>query len=205
MPENEPEILKTFPGDYLPDVIARALARATESGAPVRFTFNDATVDVLPGQSADVTQQAIQAQWDAQAVAYRASPEGQKARAEAAVRLVALQAKHDRLMATLPATFASDRAAIEWLEEYSDPADDTRVAGRDFACVVRVLEASGYKVADALGLDQTAYQKPRILARYLVGQALDQMRGGMPPHPGMMARFAADYRRITAIAKAAGT
>lgn len=192
----EAEILETLPGDYLPTVIRTALARANERGGPVRFTFNEATVDVLPGQSAAAIESAIHAKWEAEAEAHRASPAGQKAAADAAVRVAELQKAHDGLMAELPAAFTSDASTIDWLERYSDPGDDTRVTGRDFGRVADALERAGYRAGAACGLEKYAYEDPRILARWLIGQALDQLRSGMPPHPGMMGNFASEYRKL---------
>lgn len=186
----------TGPGDYLPDVITGATSRSRRLGQPVRFTFNDATVTVQPTSTAEQIRDEIDAQWKAQAEAYRNSPEGKAAAIREAEHVSRLQGLHDDLMARLVDAVGNQAALIDWLEQYSDPADDMRVQGRDFPRVATTIKAAGYVSADALGLPSEAYAEPDVLARYLIGQAISQMEEGMPPHPGMMSMFASEYRKL---------
>ena len=190
------ETLETLPGDYLPHVIERALARAGDAGGAVRFTFNGATVEVTGDQTSEEVRAAIETQWEAEAAAYRASPAGIKAAAAAEARLAHYQREHDALTA-MPIVSLGEAALVKWVGRYADAADHIGVRGRNTFAVAEALEAAGYARNDACGLPEAEYEQPSVMARYIIGQAIDCLRRGMGPHP-VTQKFVDEYRRITA-------
>lgn len=183
------------PGEHLDDAIQTALALAAEHDLPVRFTFNDAEATVTKDTRPVEVLASFDRQWSAQREAYKTSPEGRAAAERQTAEVARSQARHDALMGNLPVAVQDEALLVQWLADYAGPADDNRVLGHDYELVAAMLVSAGYARADAVGLPREEYENPAVLARWLIGQALDQLRGGMPPHPGMMERFAEDYRR----------
>lgn len=184
-------------GDHLDHAVREALALAAKNDMPVRFSFNGAEATVTKDTRPAEVLASLERQWDARHEAYKASPEGRAAAAAQAAQAARSQGRHDALMGNLPVAIRDEALLVQWLADYAGPADDTRVVGHDYESVAVMLESAGYIRADGLGLPREEYDNPAVLARWLIGQALDQLRSGMAPHPGMMERFAEDYRRAS--------
>lgn len=187
--------IEPLAGSHIDDVINQAISMAKDNAAPVKFTFNGVQMHIDGPNTIDEARQQFDAKIAKSAEDYRNSPAGKAAAAEAALRLADLQGRHDALMMTLPEKFTSHLDAINWLMEYQSPADHLGVVGKSFGTVLSVLSASGYVANDCVGLPQAAYKEPDTLAKYVVGQAMDNMESGMPPHQ-MVHRFGADYRQM---------
>ena len=85
---------------------------------------------------------------------------------------------------------------MEWLAAYSDAADHVGVEGKDFLRVCSVLEVLGYVEGDCVGWDKCQFENPRVMARYIVGQALNCMKSmNMGPHP-MTQSFVEKYHAL---------
>jgi hypothetical protein len=166
------------------------------TGKLVRFEFNGADVTVHPGQTTEEINAEVARQWDANAAAYRASPEGQRDAIEAAERLAKSQADHDSLTEEMQAAFAGEGTMMDWLDRFCEAADHVGVKGKRFLDVIAALEAAGYARNAATGYAPEAYDNPEIMARYIAGQALDSMYMGLPPHP-LTHKFVAQYRDAT--------
>lgn len=192
------ETLETFAGERLFDVCDRAVVRADQRRSPVRIAFNGVAVIVQPGRHASSVEIEVHRLMDANAAAYRASPAGRKATADAQARLDSCQHEHDTLT-SMPIATLSEAALMDWLARYTDAADHIGVKGRDTAAVADALEAAGYKPGDACGLPEADYLNPRTMARYVVGQAIDCLRSGMGPHP-VTHKFIDEYRRLSSAA-----
>lgn len=193
------EDFRTQPGDYLPKVVERVVARANERGTPVRLEFNGIVLVVAPGRTAEDVVEEWERERSASVTAYRESPAGKRADAEAAAGLAQVQSEHDRLTA-IPIATLSESDLIGWLEQYADAVDYIGVWGRDYGAVADALEAAAYKQNDAMGLPISEYNNPRVMARYIVGQAIDCLRKGLPPHP-VIHNFASKYREATGAAR----
>lgn len=192
------QIYHGTPGQHISQAAADACELALARAKVITLDFNDVQIPVHPGQSPDSVVADWRRDMDAAAETYRISPAGQQAKADADARLAKAQSGHDAAMATLPAAFPDARAAVLWLVPFSDAADHVGIAGREFDRVADVLEGSGWKQDDACGLPSEAYEEEGILGRWIIGQAIDMLKKGMPPHPMLMDKFAAKFLTLTA-------
>jgi hypothetical protein len=84
-------------------------------------------------------------------------------------------------------------ATVDWLDEYIALADDIGV-NPHLKKVKSALEKAGYVNKEFTGKAFVRDDK-RIMGRYIVGQAINCMTNGMPPHP-VLGRFAQEYREM---------
>ena len=99
-------------------------------------------------------------------------------------------------MAELWDVAGDETKLMNWLYDFSDAADHVGVEGKDFQRVSSVLELHGYVENDCVGWDKSQFEDPRIMARYIVGQALNCMkRMNMGPHP-MTQTFVEKYHAL---------
>lgn len=170
-------------GIHIDAACQEAVAFAQRAGEPQSFDFNGITVVA----NADSNPAELSAKWsadiEAERVAYQNSAEGKKQAAERQAAITTKQGTHDSLVADLPRVLSERRDSLmRWLRDFAEVADDIGVK-KDFAPVMSQLEGAGYSVNEATGLDKSEYEKPAIMAAYIVGQAMACMKGGMPPHP----------------------
>ena len=185
--------MATHPGQHINDAVRRAVAMAGEHKRRVSFAFNDVSMTVDP----DDTEDDVLARWEAdntaRAEAYRISPAGIAAAAAMAERIAQAQRDHDRLMAELPGIVDNEAALIQWCVDFGQAADWIGVSGRDYPKAIGLMEAAGWKAGDCVGWDKKYFVHPRIIARWVIGQAMARMAEGVPPL-GITAKFAETYR-----------
>jgi hypothetical protein len=189
----EEQIYQGTPGQHISHAAADACEMASERAVKVMLEFNDVMVSVLPDSSPESVVADWQRGMDTAAEAYRASPTGRQAAQRRADQLDQAQAEHDAAMAALPARFADARSAIAWLMSFYDSADDIGIVRKDFGRVADVLEASGWRDSEACHLPKAEYEKPAVLGRWIIGQAIDMLRKGLPPHPVLMDKFGTKF------------
>lgn len=173
-------------GTHISGAINAALALARRHNDDVTFTFNGASVtvaaDVALGRAPRVDYLKV---WndamEANAAAYRASPEGIRAQQEADERLAECKHQNASLAISLPTVLTSgDNATIlGWfceLETYSHIG-----APVDYPALAEQFVAAGYAANVNLGPDLKPDDADNV-ARYIIGQCVHMMSGGMPPH-----------------------
>lgn len=183
---------ETGPGQHIDHASREAIRIATEANENVQFTFNDITLTAMPHGSPAQLSALFSLLCEQRAEAYRNSPKG---KAEARARKLELkenQARIDALMLKL-ADLADLDAAVDWLDEYTTLADDIGVKSH-LREVKAALEKAGYVNNEFTGKAFVPGDK-RVMGRYIVGQAINCMANGMPPHP-VLGRFAQEYREM---------
>lgn len=192
--------IETLPGDDLSAVIKTALAMVADGGMKVGFAANGVRIVVVEGDTFEMIEAEMHRQWNAQVAAYRASPEGIRAKHEEHQRLSNAVLTHAACMAALPMICGKARIdepeLMDWLATYADAANHGDVH-KDYGRVLELLGKAGYAPCRYEGLDQSEYDKPNIMAGYIIGQAMDCMQGGMPPHPVTIS-FIEKYRALLA-------
>jgi len=186
--------IEARPGEHIRTVAMRAATAADERHEPVEFLFNDVLMTVAPGAEAESVVTEYEVKCEERRAAYRASPEGIAAAKARAAEIVANQAEVDALMAELP-TARSDIDVIDWLCAYAREADDIDVKA-PHAAVADYLEGLGYRRGENVG--RTDLANDRVgMARWIIGQALDFLRRGYPPH-GVIHHFRDKHRGMAA-------
>jgi hypothetical protein len=167
-------------GEHIAHACRESLAIANRRGAPVVFRFNGVDVTAAPGETPEAVHDRWQVKVAEQSEAYRSSSEGRRAKAEAAERLRSCRRRTDALMARLPGVVGDLAALVRWCVELSDAADHVGVKWNPETAVA-AIEAAGYRPNAHVGRPSEDFADRRIMGEYLVGQALDGMRKGMPP------------------------
>ena len=91
------------------------------------------------------------------------------------------QMKIDALMKSLPDVVKDEPQLILWMEKYCSLADNTCVNTYLDDVLFQLLKA-GYAINDAVGLPKEEYADLHTSARYILGQIMDFLNRGNPPH-----------------------
>ena len=186
------------PGEHISKSAAHSLELSRKRGSPVEIIFNDIRLVVdYHSHTADQVVEMYDCARAKRHEEWRASSEGIAYASEEEQRRQEHQVEHDELMSQLLMVGGDEPRLMEWLAAYSDAADHVGVEGKDFLRVCSVLEVLGYVEGDCVGFPEHEFQNPRVMARYIAGQAISCMRLGMGPHP-ITGSFVEKYRALAA-------
>ena len=168
-----------------------AAAWATEHGQQVLMQFNGICCVATPGASGEQVEAAYVEETDRRARAYRASPAYAAAQARDRAEVARCQQQVDAIIAELPTVLNDAQKLVDCLCRLSDAGDRVGVKC-DHKAAAEILERAWTR-DDCVGMSpETIRANPRLMARYIVGQAIDCLRRHMPPHP-MIRTFAEQY------------
>lgn len=186
-------------GTHIDNAVHTALTIARQHGDDVTFTFNGVTLivaaDVALGTAPFVDYHKVwNDQMAANAAAYHASPEGIRAAQEAADRLADCNRKNAALVASLPGILAcGDNATIlRWLCDLESASHIESPVG--YPALAAQFTAAGYLAGVNTSTDFRATDSDNF-ARYIIGQCVDMMAGGMPPH-GVIHGFVEKWNKV---------
>lgn len=168
--------IEAMPGDHISKVAREACQCAKLCGEPVGFTFNGHAIVAQPDSTPDQLAKQYDEHCEAASRAYW-TPE----------RLRAKEAKEQQDRAVLGAHMEQFGTAIAgglllpWLATLSDLV--FRHTPFDTGGFIARLEAAGYVDNDFVGKTPEWLEKhPEEFGRYLVGQAINCAKHGLPPH-----------------------
>lgn len=170
-------------GEHISTACRKAAEIAGRRGLTVQFRFNDVDVAVAPGERPEAAEDRWNIERDRQTEAWRASPEGRRAEAEAEERRRDCQRRTDALIVRLPGVVKELGPLVRWCVELSRAADHVGVRWSPSA-VADAIEAAGWRRDAHVGRAEAEFRgEPTMLGEYVVGQALSCLGHGMPPHP----------------------
>lgn len=181
-------------GSSINHVCAEMCSISKETARTVLSNFNGQLLRAIPVTDPLQLEFDWRLAMDKAAAEYRSSPQGQKAEAEQKMVALLSQRKTDELIAKLPTVLNDLPALVAWLSELSNCADHVDVKWDNRAVSVALLSA-GYKPNEHIGRPKKAYDDYRTMGRYIVGQALKNIKDGMAPHP-VIQRFADQYKQL---------
>jgi hypothetical protein len=185
-------------GDHISTACRKAIALAIRGGTLVTFRFNGIPMTVRPSDPPDRAVKRWEALSAAHAAAWRESPEGQAAAAEAERRRVDCQRKTDALVARLPGVVKELGPLVRWCVEFGKAADHMDVEW-NLSAVADTIEAAGWREKAHVGRAEADFAgNPQMIGEYIVGQAMACLRKGMPPHPGLTEKFAREAGFLSA-------
>lgn len=178
-------------GESIQTTAQRAVQFSDDRDAPVQFDFNGVHIVVQTGD----TELEVIAQWDSeckrQSDEYHASPQYAFDQAEKEVRRKRFQKTVTNLCACLPACILrGDDVVVRWVGEFARPADHVGVIFDPYVLVDK-LEAAGYVNNAYVGDDEVKASRLKQ-ARWMIGQAINCLALGIPPHP-VLIEFARQY------------
>ena len=184
------------PGEHISKSAANSLELSRERGSPVEIIFNDIRLVVdYHSHTADQVVEMYDRTSAKRHEEWKASPAGIAYAREEEQRRLEHQTTHDQLMSQIMNVAGDEERLMSWLSAYSDAADHVGVKNKDFLQVCSILEIHGYVSKDCVGVDKSAFANPRVMARWIAGQAISCMRAGMPPHP-MTSHFVEKYQSL---------
>lgn len=185
------------------DTAKEAITLSANTGKKVRFEFNEVNIIVTPDSEPD---QVIESYWTAYRAEetrreqeYRNSPEGKAAAAAREMDIATKLARLNVIVDDLEAILAQGTAAtIDWLQEYArlvtDVDNDCSADGR-YMEVIDKLEEAGYNREDST-FDDKAIKTADVMAKYIVANAIGNIKGGRPPMTLVIDRWANEYKRL---------
>lgn len=187
-------------GTRIEHACTEAVTMAKRSGATVRFKFNDVELAATPDREPDDLVADWRHESDRLSEEYRNSPEG---RAEAARReseITTLKAQADELLGKLDSLLAenSQDEIMGWMKSFAPISDDVSVKF-DTAELAAKFEAAGFKENEGVGQEPEWFNTRPRMAGYIVGQVINCLKRGMPPHP-VTVSFVEKYQAMPPVA-----
>lgn len=207
-------------GESIDRACVIAVDMARKHDAPIVFTFNGVEMTAYKNSRPRDLMVEWEAKLDKQAEDYRNSPEGiaENARREEEVKIKQkrisellgnigplldsmteeeiLKAFLTRLNEALVENSEenSPDALMDWLYAFAEIADDCRVYFNTQELAAK-LESSGFIESEYVGNKPEWFNTKDRMARYIIGQTLNCLKMGMPPHPITMS-FIEQYREL---------
>ena len=172
------------PGEHVVRVARAASRIARERRCRVRFTFNGVKLDATPKKSPYTVV------WEFHRIIgqlqsnYRLSRRGQeelrRRAAEIADKQSAIMALTQNLGWVLDNTNLD--TLMDWLKQFVRFADDSGVRIRHEDVAIQ-FESRGYQENHHVGQPAEWFNTRERMGQYLIGEAINSLRRGLPPHP----------------------
>lgn len=186
-------LYKPMCGTHVESACNESLMLAERLNKPVRFEFNGVKLRV----NKRLSKSHILRQWEEMIASrgrrYCASKAGREAANKRAAEIIQKQDAINAAVRTLPGLVEGNNLdhLIGWLKSFAYHADDVAVnfnvaaglqgGGLEWICLL--FESKGYRNNDGVGQSPDWFNTRERLGRYIIGQAINCMRRGMPPHP----------------------
>jgi hypothetical protein len=182
--------MEPWGGDNFSECARVAVQEAKALGETVILHFNSAALKVTGSSNPAALEKEYHDELDRSYKAYQASPAGRAAEARRIAENARDQKKIDDLVKNqLDGALAKGiGATVMWLKDYALVADNMNLKTYR-SDVLGKLKGAGFKNNAHVGRKdlETDYIG---FGEYLVGQAINCMESGMPPHPAATEKFA---------------
>lgn len=185
----------TEAGQHINNAISTAIALSIKNIDTVLFCFNGIEVTVTPDDVVDDVFARWEAGRAAASDAWRKSPVGIASAKRSAEHLAQCQSDHDRLMEMLPTVVHDEAALMQWCQDFSMAADHIGVVGQNFPRAVVLMHDAGWRRGAHVGKPKSDFENPKILAEWVIGQAMECMNRRLPPH-GITEEFVTQYKKM---------
>jgi hypothetical protein len=186
-------------GDNIAHTVRHTARLSKTSGCRVRFSFNGVTLQATPKKS-PVT---LLWEWERingqHAEKYRLSKKGQDAHAIRTAETARLKTQSETLLMALSSILLSGSTdeLMGWLKSFALVADDVSVK-LDTATLAAKFEAAGFKENEGVGQKPEWFNTRPRMASYIVGQVINCLKRGMPPHP-VTVSFVEKYQALSPV------
>lgn len=185
--------LDVMGGSHISKCIIEAIEIAKSTRKEVEFDFNGVNLKVTKDSSAELVAKWWDDEIDRQRQEYLASPAYKELCAKRESKRALDQAKIDELVDRLENGRMSEDALVAWVGEFAEINDDIGLNIHKDS-VLKALTAAGYKRNECVG-DENVKTVKTIFAKWLIGQAIDNLENGMPIHP-IASNFAKTYSEM---------
>lgn len=173
------------PGTHIAHACAEAERLATLHKEPLKFKFNDIELIAEPGCDPDKLVIQFQDNADSLRKEYEESDAGKAEKNRRTRQIAELKSKSLELLDKLDSVLASNNQdeLMTWLKEFTPAADDIAVTF-DKKALAAKFEKAGFKENEGVGQKPEYFAISRNrMAGYIVGQVINCLNSGMPPHP----------------------
>jgi len=190
---------KPSAGTEISHACREAVDMAKRSGVNVRFKFNDVELTATP----DLQPDEVVAEWRRESnrisEEYRNSPAGRAAAAARTAEIARLKTQSESLLMALSSILLSGSTdeLMSWLKSFALVADDVSV-NLDTAALAAKFEAAGFKENEGVGQNPEWFNTRPRMAGYIVGQVINCLKRGMPPHP-VTVSFVEKYQALSPV------
>ena len=173
-------------GTRIEHACAEAERLATLHKEPVTFKFNGIELTANPDCDPDKLVEAFFETIESDRQRWEQSAEGKAEIEKRETEVKRKQGSIDGLLAELDSVLAVKHngldGVMQWLNEFTPPSDDIRVKFDKAALAKKFLDA-GFKENEHVGRPPAAFDNRPVMAEYIVGQVINMLNHGMPPHP----------------------
>lgn len=182
-------------GSHIKVACTAAIQVATKEKVEVSFNFNGVEIVAVEGDSPEKLEALFKNELDRQAREWQESEAGKKYAADQRLKLEKLQSSIDELLAEFDTVSGVQSKLVDWVGRFSELNDHTGL-NFDNHALSEKLQAAGYEENAEVGKDSESILADKAkMARYIIGQAINNLRSGMPIHP-ICSKFAADYAKM---------
>lgn len=181
-------------GENVSTTAERMIALAKETKGSVRTKFNDIELTATEKSTAEDIVSNFQTKITEASETYRKSPEGQRAARESEERKDEAQRRADALMEQLPnLDFNNQEAVLNWICDFQDPSGHIGIVNNQGE-VLKIFAEHGYQPGVNTGEAFNGEDRDKF-ARWVVGQALDGLRGDVGAIHQVVHKFTDDWKK----------
>ena len=177
-------IYRPVGGTNIEHACNEAVKMARQGDCMVRFDFNGVELVASGRSDPKALSDSFLDEMNKRAEAYKKSPEGIQDAENRRLLVESNNLKAAELIRNLPALLVAETLndLMGWLKQFAVIADDigTRFDHRELRLA---LESAGYKNNEGVGQPPEWFNTRERMGRYIVGQVIDCLSTGMPPHP----------------------
>jgi hypothetical protein len=187
--------MRTYAGEHIGTAADRAVKQSKELETDIAFEFNG--INLLAKSNSNAADLCAQYDREVNAAAeeYHNSAKGIAERQRREQQIADRNVEIQRLCKSLPSVMAASTPAfldglMEWLRDFATAADDIAIEWDKCApvpdgmkWVMRQFQDNGFTDNQHIGKGPEWFCTRDRLGEYIIGQAINCLKSGMPPHP----------------------
>lgn len=181
-------------GSHIANACQEAVAMAIRGKQKVKFSFNGVELIATPDSDPAKLEVEFIEKLEADSKTHRESPKGIAEAEGRTAEILRKQRSVNTSLAVLKDIVGDHDKLMLWLKSFTEDADDIGVQFTK-ARLADELEAAGYAENEHVGQKPEWFCTRKRMTHYIVGQAINCLRIGMPPHP-VTASFVEKYFKI---------
>jgi len=176
-------IYEPLAGTHIREAAKEAKQLSNQHNKPVRFTFNGVKLVMTRKKAVSSLEWEFNLVLGQHNAKHRRSKRHKEYLVKRKASVALKQYRCDRTVSRMmSAECLSIGETLNAVVTLSNDADDVDVKC-DFAAIVNHMKATGFVDNAHVGRPQEVFNDPVTMAEYIIGQAIDCMKHGMPPHP----------------------
>lgn len=171
-------------GTHIKDACGEAVSIAIKKDARVTFSFNGVNLTASPDTSRSELERQFSSEMERVRKEWEASPECAVEKKKRNTDIERRQRETDHFMDGIERVVATCSLddVMDCLRPFVQNADHIGVKF-DKGKLANIFKGAGYKNNMHVGLPPEAFNARKIMGEYILGQVVNCLESGMPPHP----------------------